>query len=158
MRFTQDKCFGLDLAVCGDLLAVRSFDPETPDALPHVWLFARTGGQWQFRQELLPATGLAKGRAYGFSLGISKGRIVVGDSTARAADETGESVTGTVFVFEEKDGKFVNTRRLMPKAPCGPRSFGNDVSIDWPLVAVGRPKNERLGLEPGGAYVFDLSK
>jgi hypothetical protein len=158
MRFTQDKCFGLDLAVGGDLLAVRSFDPETPDALPHVWLFARTGGQWQFRQELLPATGLAKGRAYGFSLGISKGRIVVGDSTARAADETGESVTGTVFVFEEKDGKFVNTRRLMPKAPCGPRSFGNDVSIDWPLVAVGRPKNERLGLEPGGAYVFDLSK
>jgi hypothetical protein len=82
----------------------------------------------------------------------------VSSATARAADETGESVTGTVFVFEEKDGKFVNTRRLMPKALCGPRSFGNDVSIDWPLVAVGRPKNERLGLEPGGAYVFDLSK
>ena len=157
-QLTRDKCFGIEVAVGGELLAVRSYDPETPDAVPHVWLFSRTGGKWQFRQELVPTTGIVRGRGYGFSLGISNGRIVVGDSTARGADETGESVSGTVFLFEEKDGAFVNTQRLMPKAPCAPRSFGNDVSIDWPLVAVGRPKNERLGLEPGGAYVFDLSK
>jgi hypothetical protein len=62
-----------------------------------------------------------------------------------------------VLVFERKDGAWANTMRLMPKAPCGSRSFGNDVTAEWPLVAVGRPRKEPLGLEPGGAYLFDLS-
>jgi len=51
----------------------------------------------------------------------------------------------------------VNTARLMPAAPCMQHNFGNDVAVDWPIVVVGRTKSERLGLEPGGAYVFDLS-
>jgi len=45
----------------------------------------------------------------------------------------------------------------MPAAPCAQRSFGNDVAADWPIVVVGRSKNTNLGLEPGGAYVFDLA-
>jgi hypothetical protein len=61
------------------------------------------------------------------------------------------------LVFEERNGQWINTKRLMPAAPCVQRSFGNDVAADWPIVVVGRSKNTNLGLEPGGAYVFDLA-
>ena len=154
---TRGLCFGIDVALEGDLLAVRGFDPEVQSEPASVWLFRRSQGEWKLVNELVPAAGLTRGRGYGFGLAISKGRVIVGDGSARGADETGESGPGMAFVFEERDGRWVNTLRLQPKEPCSSRSFGNDVSADWPIVAVGRPKNERLNLEPGGTYVFDLS-
>ena len=157
MTVTRGLCFGIDVALEGDLLAVRGFDPEQQAEPAGVWLFRRTQGEWRLVNELVPAQGIVRGRGYGFSLAISKGRVIVGDGSARGADETGESAPGMALVFEERDGRWVNTVRLQPKAPCASRSFGNDVSAEWPIVAVGRPKNERLNLEPGGTYVFDLS-
>jgi hypothetical protein len=157
MSVTRGMCFGIDVALEGDLLAVRGFDPEQQSEPASVWLYRRVQGEWRLVNELLPAQGLSRGRGYGFGLAISKGRVIVGDGSARGADEAGESAPGMAFVFEERDGRWVNTVRLQPKAPCSSRSFGNDVSADWPIVAVGRPKNERLNLEPGGTYVFDLS-
>lgn len=148
-------CFGLNVAVEGDLLAVRALDPGSAEAPARVFLFARAGGAWTLVQELVPARGISPGRAYGVSIAISKGRVLVGDGTARGADEQGAS-PGMVLAFERRGASWENTMRLMPSAPCAPRSFGNDVSAEWPLVAVGRPKNESMGLEPGGAYVFEL--
>lgn len=154
---TASPCFGVDLAIEGDLLAVRSVDLSFPMAPGSVWLFERRGGTWTFAQELVPAAGITKGRGYGLGLAISKGRVLVGDGTARGADEAVEAGPGMVLVFERREGAWINTLRLMPKAPCGSRSFGNDVTAEWPLVAVGRPRKEPLGLEPGGAYLFDLT-
>lgn len=154
---TPALCFGLDVVLEGDLLAVRSVDPERSDTPASVWLFRRTNGSWGSPQELLPGKGITRGRGYGLGLAIGGGRVLVGDGTARGADEGAGAVPGMVLVFEERDGRFENTRRLMPRAASASRSFGNDISVEWPLVAVGRPKNETLGLEPGGAYLFDLS-
>ena len=154
---TASPCFGNELAVSGDLLAVRSQDLSSPEGVGSVWLYARRDGKWSFVQELVPAAGISKGRAYGLSLAISGGRVLVGDCTSRGADEIVPVGPGAVLVFEERGGSWTNTLRLMPKEPCGARSFGTDLSAEWPLVAVGRPRKERLGLEPGGAYVFDLT-
>jgi hypothetical protein len=156
--FTNDYCFGIDVAVEGDLLAVRSINTENVAAPARVFLFKRAAGKWALKQELVPAKGISRTRAYGLSIAISKGHVLIGDASSRGADETGEIPAGAVLVFEEKGDRFENTLRLMPKQPSAPRSFGLDVSADWPIVAVGRPKNERLGIDPGGAYVFDLSK
>jgi hypothetical protein len=154
---TSALCFGIDVALDGDLLAVRSVDPERMDQPASVWLFRRSGGAWGSPQELVPGKGIVRGRGYGLGLAISGGRVLIGDGTARGADEGAGAVPGMVLVFEERGGRFENTRRLMPRAPSASRSFGNDISVEWPLVAVGRPKSETIGLEPGGAYLFDLS-
>lgn len=154
---TPALCFGLEVALEGDLLAVRSVDPERMDAPASVWLYRRSNGAWGGPQELVPGKGITRGRGYGLGLAIGGGRVFVGDGTARGADEGDGPAPGMVLVFEDRGGRFENVRRLMPRAPCASRSFGNDVSVEWPLVAVGRPKNETLGLEPGGAYLFDLS-
>lgn len=155
--FTPALCFGLKVALDGDLLAVRGVDPERGQEPASVWLFRRGGGSWKLAQELVPGKGITRGRGYGLGLAVSGGRVVVGDGTARGADERGEAGPGMAFVFEERDGRWENTVRLMPRAECGSRSFGNDLSAEWPLVSVGRPKSESLGLEPGGVYLFDLS-
>jgi hypothetical protein len=155
--FTPALCFGIKVALGGDLLAVRSVDPERAQEPASVWLFRRSGGAWKPAQELVPGKGITRGRGYGLGLAVSGGRVIVGDGTARGADEAGEAGPGMAFVFEERDGRWENTVRLMPRAECGSRSFGNDLSAEWPLVSVGRPKNELLGLEPGGVYLFDLS-
>jgi hypothetical protein len=157
LAVTPALCFGLDVALDGDLLAVRAADPERLESPASVWLYRRTGGAWGAPQELLPGKGILRGRGYGLGLAVSGGRVLVGDGTARGSDEPGGAAPGMVLVFEERDGKFENTRRLMPRAPSSSRSFGNDLSAEWPMVAVGRTKNESLGLEPGGAYLFDLS-
>ena len=147
----------LTFAQEGDLLIVRGMAPDDWQAPSRVWLFARTGGTWTLRQELVPQTGIVPGRAYGFSMAISKGHIVLGDTSARGVDEIDDATPGMALVFEERNGQWINTKRLMPAAPCAQRTFGNDVAIDWPIVVVGRTKNTNLGLEPGGAYVFDLA-
>ena len=154
---TDMKCFGLGVAVEGDLLIVRGMAPNDWQAPSRVWLFARIDGAWTLRQELVPQTGIVPGRAYGFSMAISKGHIVLGDTSARGVDEIGDATPGMALVFEERNGQWVNSKRLMPAAPCAQRTFGNDVAVDWPIVVVGRTKNTNLGLEPGGAYVFDLA-
>ena len=137
---------------------MRSLNTENVAAPGRVFLFKRTAGKWALKQELVPAKGISRTRAYGLSMAISKGHVLIGDASSRGADETGEIPAGAVLVFEEKGDRFENTLRLMPRQPSAPRSFGLDVSADWPIVAVGRPKNERLGIDPGGVYVFDLSK
>ncbi len=154
---TDMQSFGIGVAVEGDTLIVRGIDSSIPETTARVWVYARIGGSWVFRQELVPAAGITPGRAFGTSMAISKGHIVIGDTYAHGADEIGDANPGMALLFEERDGRWVNTARLMPAAPCMQHNFGNDVAVDWPIVVVGRTKSERLGLEPGGAYVFDLS-
>jgi hypothetical protein len=156
-EFTPGLSFGIEVALEGNLLAVRGVDPERAESPASVWLFRRTGSAWKPVNELVPGKGITRGRGYGLGLAIGGGRVFVGDGTARGADEADGATPGMVLVFEERDGRFENTRRLMPRAPSGSRNFGNDISVSWPLVAVGRPRSETLGLEPGGAYIFDMS-
>ena len=58
--------------------------------------------------------------------------------------------------FEKVGSLWIETTRLKPKIFCAPASFGSAVAAKWPWVAVARVHNERLGVEPGGAYMFDM--
>ena len=154
---TQWPCFGMNLALEGDLLAVRAVDPASATLPAKVWLFQRTGSKWSRLQELMPVESSLAGRGFGTAMRISKGRIVITDPTAKGLDEPMGPSPGMAFVFERgADGRFTNTKRLMPKAGCAPSQFGQDVAVDWPMVAIGRVKNETLRLEPGGVYLWKL--
>jgi hypothetical protein len=103
---------------------------------------------------LQPGVGVERGRGFGFALQVSGGRVIVGDSSA----QEGEDKSGRVFVFERRGTAWVEVTRLKPKVFCGPASFGSAVSAKWPWIVVGRVRSERLGIEPGGAYLFDMTK
>ncbi|MBL9142003.1 MAG: hypothetical protein JNK53_09075, partial [Phycisphaerae bacterium] len=111
---------------------------------------------WRLVNELVPATGLGRSRMYGNRLVISKGRVLVSETTSLALDNGPERSPGMVLVFEERDGRWLNTMRLQPKERGMPNQFGQDIAAMWPWVAVGRVKNEREGIVPGGAYLYKL--
>ena len=144
--------FGNRVAVEGDLLALQSLNPFSEGA--DVFVFRRTDGKWALEGPLLPGEGVKRGRGFGFAMQISGGRVIVGDSSA----EESADKSGRVFVFERRDGVWMETLRLKPKMFCAPATFGSAVVAHGPWVAVGRVRNERLAVEPGGAYLFDLRK
>jgi hypothetical protein len=144
--------FGNRVAIEGDVLAVQSLNPFEAGA--DVFVYRRTNGRWTLETRLRPGQGVKVGRGFGFSLCVSGGRVIVGDTSA----EEGEDKSGRVFVFERLGTNWVEVTRLKPKVFCGPSSFGSAVAANWPWIAVGRVRSERLGIEPGGAYMFDMSK
>lgn len=142
--------FGNRVAIEGDLMVVQSLNPFAVGA--DVFVYRRTNGKWNIEAQLLPGANVTRGRGFGFALAVSEGRVIVGDSSA----EEGEDKSGRVFVFEKVGTLWVETTRLKPKIFCAPASFGSAVAAKWPWIAVGRVRNERLGVEPGGAYMFDM--
>jgi hypothetical protein len=144
--------FGVNLALQGDLLVVRSINPFNKDDAIDVVALRRVGGKWVSDGLLNPGAGVTKGRGYGFTLAIDQGRIIVGDGTAVEGDDK----SGRVYVFERGAEGWDEKWRLGPKVFVSPNSFGNAIAVRWPWVAVGRIRNERLGIEPGGALLYKL--
>jgi hypothetical protein len=150
--------FGSEVALEGDLMAVRAANVINDARPSRVFAYRRSEGRWTRMGELIPAAGLNASKMFGSKIVISKGRIIVTDSTGAASDEPPTKVPGMVLVFEERDGRWINTARLQPKEACGNGQFGQDVAAQWPWVAVGRIKNPRLGIELGGAFLYKLGQ
>ena len=144
--------FGNRIAIEGDLMAVQSLNPFAEGA--DVFVFRRVDGKWHIEAQLLPGAGVRRGRGFGFALAVSGGRVIVGDSSA----VEGEDKSGRTFVFERRGDGWIEATRLKPKMFCTPASFGSTLAAKWPWIAVSRVRNERLGVEPGGAYLFDMRK
>jgi hypothetical protein len=154
-KVTPIQGFGSQVAIEGDLLAVRALQLADDREPSRVFLYRRIEGSWRPAGELVPAQGLGRTRSFGTKIAISKGRVLVSELSALAADNGPNPSLGMVLVFEEREGTWVNTMRLQPKAPCMPGQFGQDIAAMWPWVAVGRVKNERENI-PGGAYLYKL--
>lgn len=146
------KGFGVNIALQGDLLAVRSVNPSNREDEIDVNVLRRVNGQWVSEGTLNPGEGATKGKGYGFVLAIDQGRICVGDALA----VEGSDSNGRVFVFEHSANGWQEKWRLAPKVFVSPNSFGTAIAMQWPWVAVGRVRSERLGIEPGGALLFKL--
>ena len=144
--------FGNRVALEGDLMAVQSLNPFADGA--DVFVYRRVGRTWTIEAQLLPGAGVKRGRGFGFALAVSEGRVIVGDSSA---DEDGDKV-GRAFVFERRETGWMEVTRLKPKMFAAPASFGTAIAAKGPWIAVGRVRNERLGVEPGGAYLYDMRK
>ena len=144
--------FGVNIAMKGDLLAVRSVNPSNREDEIDVNVLRRVDGRWISEGALNPGQGVTKGKGYGFALAIDQGRICVGDALA----VEGKDTNGRVFVFEKGANGWQEKWRLAPKALVSPNSFGTALAVKWPWIAVGRVRSERLGIEPGGALLFQL--
>ena len=142
--------FGNRVAVQGDLLAVQSLNSFAEGA--DVFVYRRVDGRWSCEGQLVPGDGVKRGRGFGFALQVSDGKVIVGDSSA----EEGSDRSGRAFVFERRGGVWMETIRLKPKMFCAPATFGSAVVARGPWVAIGRVRNERLAVEPGGVYLYDL--
>jgi len=144
--------FGNNVAIGGDLLAVRATEIISGGAGSKVFIFRLKDGTWVPEGELTP-TNIASSTAYGTAIAVADGRVLVGDTHA-AVD--GEPPVGMIHGFERVGDRWQETFRLAPRAPSRPRSFGGSFDVSGNRVLVGRVRAPANGVPEGGAYLFEL--
>lgn len=149
---TPSPGFGATVAIESDLLAVRATDDGEPGASSRVFVFRRIDGGWTPEGELLPDRAMPSA-AFGAALAVSGTRILVGDS--HSTTEDGEP-TGLVHCFERFEGRWIESTRLVPRAPAMLRSFGSQIAVHGDLVLVNRTRSSERSCDFGGAYLFQL--
>lgn len=144
--------FGTQVVLRGDLLVVLATEATGPGR--KVFVFRRADGAWVPDGELVCAGGMDVGAGWGAGLAIAGERILVGapNATLPGGPERG----GAVCVFQRKDGAWAETLRLLPQAKSAPAGFGGGIAVQGDQVLVNRTRNERAGVDPGGAYLFTL--
>lgn len=152
------KGFGNQVALEGDLMAVRAANVGEPNAPARVFVFRRVDGQWKSAGELVPSRGLLPSQQYGATLAISNGRVLVGDVQAREAGQGEDSRRpGMLFVFEERDGHWLNVKRLQPSGnTIDTPKFPVDFAVVWPWVGVGQIRAPNLSDSVGALLIYKL--
>ncbi len=115
------------------------------------------------RQTLI-SPDIEDGADFGFSVGISGSRIIVGANDADHDDGSFVSDAGEVYVFERSGALFSNTATLQSSIPSFNDNYGTDIDIDGDRIIVGAP--ESVGgapapgpyiVEAGAAFIYEYN-
>ncbi len=148
--------FGFGHAVATDSNRIVVTMPQDDIACPSdplcnsgsAYVFAYDGSQWLFEQKLIPSDPQRVAH-FGRSVAMQGDRIVVG---AFQADE----VAGAVYVFERQGGVWMEEAKLLNPNPQEgiTGQFGESVSLDGDVIAVGAPGDNHAGSYSGAAHIF----
>src|SRR6266498_2801917 len=143
--------FGISVAISGETVVVGA---PGDDSRGSAYVFARNGGVWSQQQKLL-ASDAAAGDAFGESVAISGGTVVVGamgDDGAAGRDQ------GSAYVFARSGGVWTQQQKLEASDAAANDLFGLSVAISGETVVVGAPFDAgAAGNSQGSAYVFARS-
>ena len=139
--------FGWDLDVSGDYAVVGApvtYDDDDPQVLPGAaYVFDTSTGQ---QVKKLQPMEMEPGNEFGFSIGVSGNRAVIG------SPESAASFKGAAYVFDLTTGE--QLRKLQPSDSRVDDDFGSAVDIYGNVAAVGA---RGKGSVPGAVYLFDLT-
>ena len=146
--------FGSSVAVDGSTAVVGAPDDEGPDnsSLGSVYVFERRDRVWTQAQKLTPeeSSGVDE---FGFSVTVDGSRAIVsafGDGIPIG------NLAGAAYVFERRDGSWVQTRMLTPADGDGEDAFGFSVGTSGSTTLVGAFGDEDPnGPSAGSTYVFE---
>jgi hypothetical protein len=151
-----DDEFGYSVAVDGDLIVVGARnekgssggvngpDNDLLDKSGAAYVFARSGGVWS-QQAYLKAASPGENDLFGFSVGVSGERVIVGayfeDGASAGVNQAvneGATNSGAAFVFRRVNGTdWEQEAYLKASNPGSADNFGFSVSIDGDLAVVG---------------------
>ncbi|MGI9309757.1 MAG: hypothetical protein ACR2P6_10880 [Gammaproteobacteria bacterium] len=153
MFWKNQDSFGLTVAIDGDIAVIsankdmQSDDPNKPSGEDGaVYVYERIDGKWQRQVKLSGDTG----RYFGKHVDISGNTIVVAQFDE--ADELRQVLDGTVYVFEKRDGQWVESARLGGDETAG--GFAAAVAISGDTIVVGAQHDDDNGRDTGAVYVF----
>ena len=137
---------GWSVAFAGDTLLVGA--PMANSV--HVF---NSGGTTSWTQQEPPLTGgdTELGDRFGWSVAVSGARLVVG-----APRDESAAGSAYVFDFDEKAGKWLETKKLTASNKAERDDFGFSVAIDQDTLVVGAHKDSTYVSNPGVAYVFEF--
>jgi hypothetical protein len=151
-----DDEFGYSVAVDGDLIVVgarhekgssggvNGIDNDALDKSGAAYVFARSGGVWS-QQAYLKAALPGENDLFGFSVGVSGERVIVGayfeDGASAGVNQVvneGSLNSGAAFIFRRVNGTDWEQEAYLKASNTGSAdNFGYSVSIDGDLAIVG---------------------
>lgn len=136
--------FGWSVALAGDRALVGAHrDDDDGEDSGSAYVFDYNGTTWSQSTKLLPDYGSA-GRSFGYAVGLSSDRALVGAPTGSRA--------GAAYVFDFNGSIWKQTATLIGGLPS---KFGFAVSLEDDRALVGAPFNSIWG-SSGAARVFDF--
>lgn len=141
--------FGADIALQEDtaVIGAPGWNDEHGDYTGSVYIFRHDGLAWAEIGQLL-ASDAAAYEAYGASVDLSGGTLVVGASTARRGQPGDPDFTpnaGAVHVYTGSGATWTEQARLQPDELVEFSDFGGPIDLDGDTLFVGAP-------EYGGNY------
>ena len=154
---TDYGCFGSDVAIEGDRIAVAEFRDDGRGLDPGVvHVFERDGNGWELVATLRPGgSDRLLHRGFGASLSMSGDTIVVGAPYAKL---NGDTEAGVVYVFTRSGGVWKQQARLTAASPSDDDFFGRSVAVHGDRLVVGADMDDTAaGVNAGSAFVFTRS-
>ncbi|MBI4700543.1 MAG: FG-GAP repeat protein [Deltaproteobacteria bacterium] len=140
-------CFGWSVALDGDkAVAGAKSDEDAGEWSGSAYVFARQGATWT-QQAKLTAGDAGQGDAFGTSVSISGGTVLVGALVNKPIVDY-----GAAYVFVQSGAKWLQQDRLTVDDAGPSPMFGFSVAVSGGTSLVGAPSDFDLG---GSAYVFD---
>ncbi|TWT50318.1 hypothetical protein Pla22_30600 [Rubripirellula amarantea] len=148
--------FGYSVAIDGDTVAVSAQkDRQNGFQAGAIYVFDRNQGgvdNWGLVKKIIGGDTTTRD-LFGRSIALSGNTIVVG---ASVADPVGQS-SGAAYVFERNlggAGNWGQSMKLVASNGAAEDRFGQSVSIDGDLIAVGAFRHDGLSNDTGAVYVF----
>lgn len=153
--FTGDL-FGVDIALTNDasyaFIAASDSDRYGANA-GNVYIFKRSGSEWKLYQKLYPDD-LAPDDQFGRGLSVSgDGEYLFACS---AKEDTAGSDVGSVYVFKNLGGIWIQLHKITPPDPEPTLRFGNSTTTneDGTMLVVGARLDDGKGIDSGSFYFY----
>lgn len=141
--------FGFSIAIDNGIVVVGSYrDDHNGITSGSAYLFDASTGEQLMK---LISDDAASGDEFGFAVAIDNGVVAVG---AKRDDDNG-SDCGSVYLFDAVTG--AQLAKLLPEDGAADDNFGEAVSMDSGILAVGAHGGDEFGPLSGSAYTFDIS-
>ena len=88
---------------------------------------------------------------FGFSVGVTESRVVVG----APGDDAGATDAGSVYLFDAVTGSLLRT--LNNPTPAAGDNFGYSLAVSGTTLVVGTPYDDTGADNAGSAYIFDAA-
>ena len=144
--------FGSAVALEGDTLVIGR--PQVGSAATgpgSVHVFVLVAGVWQEQALLNAPAGAAAGTAFGSSLALQAGTLVVG----APGEDPGGGATGAVHVFTGGGATWTEQAMLVPMGAGPGNEVGHAVALDGDRLLVGAPLDAAAGQAAGRTVLYE---
>ena len=137
--------FGYSVAIEGSTAFVGAYGNNGYQGA--VYVFTESGGTWTETQKLTADDGTSNDY-FGYAIAVSESTLIVG------AWGDGSNLQGSAYVFNESNGTWSQTQKLVADDSAEQDKFGHSVAIDGTHALVGA---DGVTNAQGAVYVFDAS-
>jgi hypothetical protein len=138
--------------VDGDRVVVSAAnDSQVATAAGAVYIYDRVSVSIWNETKIVTSDGTSLDR-FGFSLSLDNDKLIVGSD-----DDENSSSGGSVYIFENKAGIWIEVVKLLPLDIVASDYFGRSVSLEGNVAIVGAQRHLVNGNNSGAVYVFEYS-